>query len=330
MKNFKSNASLFDEDILTKNAYDLKDYGKGDKLPIVSDTMFNVMLNNEKRKEYVSALLEQIISLDYEYIYNNIVFIKNKLDQEKYYDSKKTVDLVCEIDNVLYNLEMNNTKDKVNLFRNMVYAVKLFDSLNKRGTKKYIYVKTIQINFNNFYFKSCNETIQHVKLTDIKDGKVITNYLEFINIYLPLIREKMYNKEKLTKLEEMLLIFNEKDNKLLKELSKGDEIMEEYVKDAYDASQDEEIIGLYDKELHEERLKNTLIENAEQRGIEQGLEQGLEQGIEQGIKQGYSNGSYEKSLEVAKNMLKDGLDIDKIIMYTGLSKEEIQNLHTQK
>ena len=89
----KESKPLFKETIITKDAYELKDYKKGDKLPAISDTMFLVMLNNEKRKKYVCYLLSEVLNLDYKEIYNNIKFIKEKLDLDKYYEASKTVDL---------------------------------------------------------------------------------------------------------------------------------------------------------------------------------------------------------------------------------------------
>ena len=78
--------------------------------------------------------------------------------------------------------------------------------------------------------------------------------------------------------------------------------MEDYVKDAKRASISDDIVGLYDKELHEELLRNTELYNAEQKGIR------------------------EKAIETAKNMLKDNLSVDMISKYTGLSKKEINEL----
>ena len=37
-------------------------------------------------------------------------------------------------------------------------------------------------------------------------------------------------------------------------------------------------------------------------------------------------GKEERSIEVARNMLQDGESIEKIIQYTGLTKEEIEKL----
>ena len=90
--------------------------------------------------------------------------------------------------------------------------------------------------------------------------------------------------------------------------------MEEYVKESIKASQDEEVIGLYDKELHLEKLRLSELEEAREQGIEKGIEQGIEKGIEQ------------EKIEIVKNMLKDEVDISVISKYTGLSKEEIEKL----
>ena len=82
--------------------------------------------------------------------------------------------------------------------------------------------------------------------------------------------------------------------------------MEDYVKDAKRASISDDIVGLYDKELHEELLRNTELYNAEQKGIKHGIK--------------------EKAIETAKNMLKDNLSIDMISKYTGLDIKEIEKL----
>ena len=71
-----------------------------------------------------------------------------------------------------------------------------------------------------------------------------------------------------------------------------------------------DIVGLYDKELHEEKLRITELEEAREKGMAAGIAQGKKESI----------------LETARNMLKDNLDIEMICKYTGLSKEEINNL----
>ena len=47
---------------------------------------------------------------------------------------------------------------------------------------------------------------------------------------------------------------------------------------------------------------------------------------EEAFEKGISQGEHQKAIETAKNMLKDKLDIETIIKYTGLSIEVINNL----
>ena len=102
--------------------------------------------------------------------------------------------------------------------------------------------------------------------------------------------------------------------------------MEDYVKDAKIASISDDVVGLYDKELHEELLRNTELYNAEQKGIKQGKKDGIKEGKEKGIKQGIKQGIKEKTIETAKNMLKENISIDIISRVTGLDIKEIEKL----
>ena len=111
-----------------------------------------------------------------------------------------------------------------------------------------------------------------------------------------------------------MLVFNEEDNEELSKVYEGESIMEEYVKDAKRASMEDDIVGLYDKELHEEKLRITELEEAREKGIETGMAAGIAQGRKESI------------LETAKNMLNKKLDINLIAECTGLTKEEIKRL----
>ncbi|MEE0878224.1 MAG: Rpn family recombination-promoting nuclease/putative transposase [Treponemataceae bacterium] len=51
-----------------------------------------------------------------------------------------------------------------------------------------------------------------------------------------------------------------------------------------------------------------------------------QEAYEDGVEQGITQGSQQAKIETAKNMLKDNLDIQTILKYTGLSIEEIKSL----
>lgn len=68
------------------------------------------------------------------------------------------------------------------------------------------------------------------------------------------------------------------------------------------------------------------IKEGKKRGIKQGLKQGIEQGIEKGIKQGIEQGEKNRTIEIAKKMLKQNISIETIIEITELSEEELKKL----
>ena len=101
---------------------------------------------------------------------------------------------------------------------------------------------------------------------------------------------------------------------------------------------DRENIALYTKLTNEEMVFNTRLAYAEEeakergynagveKGIEQGIEQGIEKGIEQGMEQGIEQGSKKMQIDIAKNLIRIGLDNNKISESTGLSIKEIESL----
>ena len=71
-----------------------------------------------------------------------------------------------------------------------------------------------------------------------------------------------------------------------------------------------------------ERDYVTNMSGAREEGIEEGKKIGVKKGIEEGKKEGEKN----KVIEIAKEMLKEGMEIEKIIKITGLTEEELEEI----
>ena len=99
-----------------------------------------------------------------------------------------------------------------------------------------------------------------------------------------------------------------------------------YIKSAYETlqviSQDEEKRMEYEAREKAIRDYNQGMLEAEQRGWEIGRKEGREAGR----KEGREAGEYEKSIQIAKNMLAMGLSKDMITQATGLSFMQIEQL----
>jgi predicted transposase/invertase (TIGR01784 family) len=64
--------------------------------------------------------------------------------------------------------------------------------------------------------------------------------------------------------------------------------------------------------------------------LETAKEDGKNEGIEIGLQKGKAVGKNEAKIEIAKNALNNGIDIDTIMLLTGLEKETIQNLRNNQ
>ena len=71
---------------------------------------------------------------------------------------------------------------------------------------------------------------------------------------------------------------------------------------------------------------DTAKQEGKQEGLAEGMEKGMEKGIEIGKAEGMEKGMNQKALDIARNMLADGVDINLIMKYSGLTQEQIEIL----
>jgi len=77
----------------------------------------------------------------------------------------------------------------------------------------------------------------------------------------------------------------------------------------------------YDKFWDSVSVERTLLDDRYQKGMEEGMEKGRAEGIEEGMSQ--------RSLEIARKMLANGMDEASIMDMTGLTAEEIKLLKAE-
>ena len=87
---------------------------------------------------------------------------------------------------------------------------------------------------------------------------------------------------------------------------------------------------IYEESLKHYRDMRNVINSAKREGREEGREEGLAQGREEGIAQGRAEGrtegAEENKRENARRMKADGMAVELIAKYTGLTKESIEDL----
>ena len=76
-------------------------------------------------------------------------------------------------------------------------------------------------------------------------------------------------------------------------------------------------------------IKNS-VDTAKREGIAEGKEIGMKEGMakgkQEGLAEGMEKGMNQRSLDIARNMLADGVDLNLIMKYSGLTQEQIEKL----
>ena len=277
-------------------------------IPVTFDLMFKEVFTSPDCHNFTCRMISGITGINENYLRKNLKVINNEVPKGQLKERTKRTDVLLNIEKNIINLEMNSIYYDGLFEKNDLYQHGLLASATRIG-EKYTDIKTvIQINIDNF--SKFKKAISVFKVMEI-DTKEIENehYIKY-HISLPKIQKKYYNREKLSYLEKQLVMIGINKKDLLKEISLGDEVLMELKKKVEVLSEDEVFANIYDEERDKMMVENDKLAYAEKQGMEKGLVQGKEQ----------------KRLEIAKTMLKNNVEEDLIIKYTGITKEELNKL----
>ena len=167
-----------------------------------------------------------------------------------------------------------------------------------------------------------------VKLMDVEDKHVFYDKLTFVYLEMP----------KFNKTEDQLETMMDKWLYVLRNLSKlmerpaalQERVFTRLFEQAEIARFSKNELFDYEESLKVYRDLFNVVNSAEQKGIRKGFvkgkAEGRAEGLEEGIAKGKAEGREEEKVEVAKNLLALGTDINIVHQVTGLSLEEISKL----
>ena len=268
---------------------------KKEVIPGTFDAVFKAVLTEEK--EVLAEIIELVIGIPKEDVIKNGVIINSEYVRENIIETDKKSDLLISIGDNVINLEMDRRYYSGSNKKNNKYIHKIVNHYNPKNT--------VQICFTSYKegeeLKGEKKSIRKYMFQD-SDGNVEDYGLEKYKIDLEYIENKYYNNDELTRREKIFLMFKESNREILKEISKGDKIMDKIYKRLDKLSEDEALSLLYDEKEREEEKKQAEIEYAEEHGLNKGIKQ------------------------TAKNMLERNMNIDVVAEITGLSLEEVIKL----
>lgn len=209
---------------------------------------------------------------------------------------------MLDLDDEKINIELSNDPSNGIIDRNIIYACNIHSRSLKYSESNYKNIKrTIQINLNN---KHTNKQLKETYYLKNEDGKILSEKFQIDIVDMVIGNQLCYTngETKLARWCKVITSSNEEEfvNALggLMEQEAKNKLVDEVNK----YSSDDEVIALYSAYTREELERNTLILEAEERGIE------------------------KSKIEIAKNMLNKNFNINVIEEVTGLTQAQIEEL----
>ena len=267
-----------------------------------TDAMFKKIFCDPKNKDLLERLLSEATGKKLE-----VIAVKSpELLKKNVYVKGKTMDVLVKTDEGEANIEINSYSNNYLHRRNLAYICNRYANGLEVGMGHQEMKNFIQINLTSETEKTLPPYEKYVLRGDISKQKYVNN-LVIYEFNLPKLKDACYNKYRF-----ISLLDAEEDE--LKKMCEGDRLMKKLESEVNRLNEDLEFVQLMTDEEENEALRKTYIN--------QGYEQGVEHGIEQGIEQGEKN----KTIDISKNMLKKGIDVDTISEVTNLSADEINDL----
>ncbi|WP_027340821.1 Rpn family recombination-promoting nuclease/putative transposase [Halonatronum saccharophilum] len=274
------------------------------------DFAFKKLFGSEENKDILISFINSV--LDKEDQIKDLI-LKNPYNAKNFKNDKLSILDVKAIDQkgVWYNIEMQITDQDYYDKRALYYWARLYTGQLESGVNYDKLEKTIVINLLNFNCLDEEDYHNVYKLLNRKSKEELIDHLEIHFIELD-----KYNKD-LTDVQTTLDRWTEflkkaheyNKDKIPAQLAEVESIQKAIkVLDTMYLNEDE-------RELYEARLKwlrdeEMALKKAEEKGMARGIQKGMEKGKK----------------EMVDNLLKLGVEIDKIAQASGLTKEEIREL----
>lgn len=281
------------------------------RIPLAFDPCFKRMFYDERTKDTVLNVISKISKMPLD----NVILPNSELPVEKVKEKLKRGDMILETEKCILSIEMNLFYKSYINDRNFTYLSKIRALSYQRGETYADSKIIIQLNFND-YEKDSSLIDEYAMISKV-DGEEFIDTFRIYAISLPKAREMYYNGDR-SFLIKFLTIISLTSAKKIKEVSKGDERLMALNELSEELNQGIDFNNFWDYEEEAKKERATCYSEGKKEGIEKGREEGREEGIEQGMQQ--------EKVKIAKELLKQNVDISIIEKTTGLTEEKIKKL----
>lgn len=293
---------------------------KNELLKVTNDYVFKRIFGKKGNEDITRSFIEAVTSEYYEDInLEDTPILERDLLENKMgiLDVKVVANEINDID-----IEMQVTKSEHIAERILWYWAKMYASSIEKGEGYSSTKRAICIMIADFKVERLKEIENYHTKWNIREEEkrdiILTDKLEIHIIELAKLKDKD-SKEKLKEWCKFIKAPESVGESTMKEIKMAKEELNKISQD----KKERRLAELREKAIMDEMA---IRDSGYNDGKKEGIKEGIEQGIEKGKNEGLKIGKKIRSIEIAKEMLKENLDLAVISKVTGLSSYELKNI----
>lgn len=274
--------------------------------------------------DLVTSLLNALLPLSPEQEITDIEYLPSEMVPENPLRKNSIVDVRCkDKSGRLFIVEMQMIWSPEFRQRVLFNASKAYVRQLDSGEEYELLQPVYSLNLVNEIFEPELEGYyHHYKMVHVENSQKVIDGLQLIFVELPKFTPHSYSEKKMQVLWlRYLTEIDDKTVEVSQELLANPEVEKAVKALEQSAFTPAQLLG-YEKFWDIISVEKTLYNSAERRGKAKGLAEGKAEGLAEGL----AKGEKKKQQDIARTMKKDGLPIDTIIKYTGLTASEISCL----
>lgn len=263
-----------------------------------NDRVFKAIFADENDYHLMEVLLSECLDTKVKII----KYYKTEIDIRSSEERTKRLDLLIEAEGKKINLELNTSFSKETRVRNLNYFTAFYSEEVSRGTRYDYETEFIHIDLS---FRLGNRyPIKEEYKIKSKNRCYVDNF-KIVVINMDKLKKLWYAKseEEIERYKHLMMLDLDKEE--LEKIKSNDKALNDYRKRVMRLNEDLDFIRPLTPEEDQRMYEKTIEYSAEKRGIKKGIK--------------------ESKIEIAKNMLKENIDIETISKVTGLTIEKIKS-----
>ncbi len=300
-----------------------------------TDFGFKHIFGKKEHKHLLISFLNDLLDIDDKIIdieYRNLEKLGLNI-----VDRRAIFDVFCTDEkNNNFIVELQRSKQKYFKDRALYYTSFPIQEQAHRGDWDYELRKVFFVGILDFVMDDKEDYLSKVQLINTNTNELFYDKLTYYYLEMPKFKKR--EKDLSNHLEYWLYYLNNLSDTIeIPQKLQEDKVLIDAFKVAEFLALDKDAKWSYQQDLKRKLDYKAVMDYAKEEaeavgmqmgmemGLEQGIERGIERGLEQGIEQGIEKGAKEKQIEIAKKLLSQSIDLETIILSTGLTIEEIRD-----